>query len=284
MYGLSIEDNAKEVIKEISEEILKTFEGVPLLHKYDVYQVLMEYVNETMQDDIYAICFEGFDSAADIDVEYATKKKGKETIVTDTIKSFEGRLIPKAVIIRTFFSDLYEEMREAMSVVEIATSEKEELIEDNCGEDGLLADFVDDDKFKADSAIKKRKELEKQASLDDEDKELLDLLNELDKLQTSEKEAKGRLKRINADLDSKTYEKYVTLSLDDLKKLLIEDKWYFSIEKGIEDLHKSVSHSLSNRIVELVERYESTLEECEATVKGYEEKVSEHLRRMGFSW
>ena len=42
----------KELIAKISELLLDDFAQVALLDKYDVYEVLMEYWAETMQDDV----------------------------------------------------------------------------------------------------------------------------------------------------------------------------------------------------------------------------------------
>lgn len=284
LYGLSEKDNAKGIVKNISELMLESFEDVPLLHKYDVYQVLMEYVHLTMQDDIYAICFEGYKAGSEIEVEYVTKKKGKEVIVTDTVKSFEGRLIPKSVMIDVFYSELYGEVKKAQMDVDLATSEKENLIDEYSCEDGLMVDFVVDDKFKADLAKKKIKELSKQNNLDEDDLELMAVLKQFEELLKREKMAKDKLKLLSAELDSKLYVKYKELSIEDVKKMLIEDKWYSNIFKAIEELHNSVSYMLSNRLVELVERYDCTLSECNSSIDEYEKKVEEHLKRMGYVW
>ncbi len=284
LYNLSVRDNAKEIIGMISELILKKFDEVPLMQKYDVYQVLMEYVNETMLDDIYAICFEGYKTTTDIEVEYVTKKKKKETIVTDVIKSIEGRIIPKDIIVEVYFPDLAEKINQASIELNIATTDKEALIEEHSGEDGLLSDFIEDEKFKTDSATKRRKELLKEKDLDEEDQELLDILINLDDLQAKEKSIKDTLKQLTDELNLKVYEKYTSIGVDEAKKVLVENKWFSSIGKGVEELHKSVSHRLSSRILELIERYEYTLSECEKETTEYESRVAEHLKRMGYTW
>ena len=56
---LSQDIHPKELIAKISEQLLDDFAQVSLLDKYDVYEVLMEYWAETMQDDVYAVCYEG---------------------------------------------------------------------------------------------------------------------------------------------------------------------------------------------------------------------------------
>jgi type I restriction enzyme M protein len=44
----------KAVIAALSEDILERFAALPLLNKYDVYQRLMDYWVETMQDDVFS--------------------------------------------------------------------------------------------------------------------------------------------------------------------------------------------------------------------------------------
>ena len=68
----------------------------------------------------------------------------------------------------------------------------------------------------------------------------------------------------------------------EIKKLLVEEKWFRAIYDGIDAIHSAVSHRLSSRVTELVERYEFTLPECEADVTALERKVKSHLERMGF--
>ena len=54
--------------------------------------------------------------------------------------------------------------------------------------------------------------------------------------------------------------------------------------QGIADLYAAISHRLTNRIVELAERYENTLPELERDTTEYEAEVKSHLERMGFKW
>ena len=74
------------------------------------------------------------------------------------------------------------------------------------------------------------------------------------------------------------------LTDDEILDLLVNRKWYATIFEGIKALYVTTSHQMTNRIVELVERYEDTLPELTATVADYESKVKDHLKRMGFVW
>ena len=74
------------------------------------------------------------------------------------------------------------------------------------------------------------------------------------------------------------------LTLEEIRHLLVEEKWFAAIYSGIDSIHEAVSHHLSSRVTQLVERYEYTLKECEDEVDQYEAKVKSHLGRMGFVW
>lgn len=47
--------SAKELIIELAQAILKEFESLSLINKYDVYQVLLAYWNEVLSDDVSMI-------------------------------------------------------------------------------------------------------------------------------------------------------------------------------------------------------------------------------------
>ena len=77
---------------------------------------------------------------------------------------------------------------------------------------------------------------------------------------------------------------YAVLSDEEIKELLVNRKWYYSLFAGIKALYVTASHSMANRITQLAERYEYTLPQLEREVADYEAKVRAHLERMGFQW
>lgn len=109
LMELSRDIHPKELIAKISEQLLDDFAQVALLDKYDIYEVLMEYWAETMQDDVYAVCYDGYEAGREIAYEYVTKKKRENgqtiEVKTDKIKGFEGKLLPKALIAVHFFEE-----------------------------------------------------------------------------------------------------------------------------------------------------------------------------------
>jgi type I restriction enzyme M protein len=68
----------KQIIHQIAESLLATYTGKPLMDKYDVYQHLMNYWNEVMQDDLYQIAEDGW-IATPYRIIEKNKKTGKET-------------------------------------------------------------------------------------------------------------------------------------------------------------------------------------------------------------
>ena len=92
------------------------------------------------------------------------------------------------------------------------------------------------------------------------------------------------VKELNKALDEKCRARYETLTDEEVLDLLVNRKWFDSIFTGIADLYAAISHRLTNRIVELAERYENTLPELQKYTDEYETKVKSHLERMGFKW
>ena len=92
------------------------------------------------------------------------------------------------------------------------------------------------------------------------------------------------VKELNAALEAALQAKYAELSGEEIKELLVNRKWYYSLFTGIKALYVTASHSMANRITQLAERYENTLPQLEKEVVDYEAKVRAHLERMGFQW
>ncbi|OLY47700.1 type I restriction-modification system subunit M [Bartonella apis] len=278
---LSGETHPNHVITEISESLLKAFSNVPLLDKYDVYQVLMEYWDETMQDDVYAIYFGGYEAGREIAYEYVTKKKKDhdESVGEQRgkIKSFEGRLIPKDIVAKYFFPDTVSAINKLRSQLEDVTAAMEEMAEQYSGEDGFFSTLDDLKKGTIEARIK---EIKKDSDAKDE----LKALQKYIKLLKVELNYKKALRQTEVDLDTRVEKRYATLTIAEIKHLLLEEKWFAAIYAGIDAIHNAVSHHLSSRVTELVERYEFTLKECEDEVNVYEAKVKSHLERMGFAW
>jgi type I restriction enzyme M protein len=88
---------------------------------------------------------------------------------------------------------------------------------------------------------------------------------------------KARLEKLVIDL-------YPRLDKEEIKNLVIKEKWGTDLRKSFHFLNDHVSQQLTKRITELAARYESTLPQLELLASDYEARVKEHLKEMGFIW
>jgi type I restriction enzyme M protein len=126
----------------------------------------------------------------------------------------------------------------------------------------------------------KTKEERDQSSVSSE----LDALEEWLRLNAEEGELKRKLKDAEADLDAKAYAHYPKLSEAEIKSLVVDDKWLAALSAALQGEMERVSQSLTQRVKELSERYETPLPQMTERVDELEEKVNRHLERMGFTW
>ena len=77
--------------------------------------------------------------------------------------------------------------------------------------------------------------------------------------------------------------RYTTLTEDEIKTLVVKDKWFASIQAEIEGEEQGLTQHLAGRVKELEERYAKPLPMLEEEVATLSEKVDEHLRKMGLS-
>ena len=147
---LTISDSTdpKLFIRELGDRILSSYEDSLFLDNYDIYDCLMNYWNEKLQDDVYAIKAYGYGAAHDVEYSYAQKKtkdeSGKTIMVEDKskVKSFDGALIPRTIIETEYFSDELVALQELTNRREQAASAMEEMREEESGEEGLLRDVL----------------------------------------------------------------------------------------------------------------------------------------------
>lgn len=148
---ISGDTTPKLFIRKLGEKILKIYEDSRLLDNYDIYDCLMNYWNEKLQDDVYAIKAYGYETARDIEYTYAQKKskdESGETVMVDDkskVKSFDGALIPRAIIESEYFADEFAALQALINTRELISSEMEEMRVEESGEDGLLNEVISSD-------------------------------------------------------------------------------------------------------------------------------------------
>jgi type I restriction enzyme M protein len=257
----------KALIQELSEELLAHYTGKPLIDNYHVYQHLMDYWTETMQDDCYLIAADGW--KAETARVLVKNSKGKEVD-----KGWACDLVPKPLIVSRYFAKFQEAINGLEAELESLTARISELEEEQGGEEGAFAGL---DKVNKATVAARLKEIKG----DKEAKEEADILREWLKLSGEEADMKKQLKEAEANLDALAYAKYPKLSEDEVKTLVVDDKWLATIAVAIHGEMDRISQTLTRRVKELAERYETPLPEVSSKVAELEARVSEHLKRMG---
>ncbi|MBG8951458.1 type I restriction-modification system subunit M [Vibrio cholerae] len=272
-------ETPKALIDRISEALLEAYDQVPLLSKYDVYQLLMDYWQDTMQDDVYVLVQDGWDAGKvlrELMVAKGEKLKEVPDLVIGKAK-YKAELLPPALLVKRFFAAEQAELDRLQSELDSISQELESYIEEHSTEDGLLADALNDkDKVTA-ASVKARLKL---ASDPDERK----ALQQVQRLFDSEGSNKKAVKEQQDKLDLLVFKRYATLTISEVKTLLVQDKWQATLKASIQAEIERMGQQLASRVKDLEERYAEPLPQISKSVDMLSAKVAEHLKAMGLEW
>ena len=136
LASIGTDTRPREVIRKLSTDLLERFTGVPLLDCYDVYQALMDYWDETMQDDAYLITTNGWVQAAQ---PRGLEKQIKETAdLTIKKEKYKMDLIPPSLIINRYFDAEQNAIKVLEADQAAAVQALEEFVEEHTGEESAL--------------------------------------------------------------------------------------------------------------------------------------------------
>lgn len=270
LKALEIGFKPKEIIGRISESLLAKYSNRPLMNNYDVYQHLMNYWSEVMQDDLYLISEDGWVATPYRIVE--TNKKGNEVD-----KGWNCDLIPPSLMIDCYFKAEKEALEALEADRDNLSSQLAELEEENGGDEGIFSDF---DKVNKANVTKRLKEIARNADAKDEIAILKQYLDLTDQIASDN----AKIKVAAIALDKKALEQYKKLTDEDVKNIVVDAKWMKAMETAIEGEMERISQRLTGRIKELMERYENTLPAINKELAELEAKVNAHLTKMGFVW
>lgn len=367
------ECHPKQIIDDISERLLNDYAGKPLVDNYDIYQHLLSYWNEMMQDDLYIISYDGWKAET-----YRILKENSKKKMVD--KGWACDLVPKELVINRFFDAEKLELENLNTELENTVAQYEELEEEHSAEEGALEgvtkksdakenleeftdlalskyfpevhqryeqlneqltkstaqlntqsgdsifdglknsrgnltktavskayDAMDEsaenakalkrwlDTYQAISEAKKElkalgKTIEQsiQAKIkEDKTQEYifeLTIIQQYLDLRDAESALKKQLKEQEQELDDKLYAKYPELTEEEVKVLVVNDKWLTTIENAVSTEIDQISQRLTNRVKELAARYATPLPTINETVAELESTVNAHLEKMGFAW
>ena len=264
----------KRFIHQITEELLKQYHNKDLVDSYNVYQHVMDYWNETLKDDVYLVVEDGW--TANVRRILEKNNKGKEID-----KGWTCDLIPKELVVKKYLQEEYQNLTSLETELESTQSEISQFEEEHAGEDGLLSDATNDKGSITKATLTKYL---KDNKGNKDEKEGLELGNQLLGLFEKEANLKKDVKDKQTKLDELTLDRFTKLTENEVRELVIEDKWITSIKNLIQTEIDSISQRLTTRIKELGERYDTKLGELATETHLLESKVAEHLQKMGLIW
>ncbi|HWW77509.1 MAG TPA: N-6 DNA methylase, partial [Pyrinomonadaceae bacterium] len=296
LKGFDKGGHAKALIETISEDLLATFKRAPLLDAYDVYQHLMDYWAETMQDDSYLIAADGWKAGAQPREIRQVRDKNNKLVWPephDYLKGkrrFKSDLIPAPILVAKYFRaerDAIESIEGELSAVEQQLEEmrEEQTGEQADGQPGPLAEVNESKegekpKVTAKGVKARLKVIGRDPNFADERR----ALEQYAALLEQQAKAKARLKAAQEDLDTKIDAKYPALTEDEIKTLVVDDKWLAALHAAVQGELDRVSQTLTGRVRQLAERYAMPLPQLTEETEALAARVDEHLKKMGVVW
>jgi type I restriction enzyme M protein len=197
-------------------------------------------------------------------------KKGREKD-----KGWACDLGPKPLIVARYFATQQAAIGEQEAALESVAAEMTEMEEEHGGEEGAFSELDKVNKANVTARLKAIKG-------DKEARDEADVLHAWLKLCTQETDLKKTVKEAEAELDALAYAQYPKLTVDEIKTLVVEEKWLTTISAAIHGEMDRISQALTQRVKELAERYETPMPQAASQVAELEQKVNKHLERMGF--
>ena len=109
-----------------------------------------------------------------------------------------------------------------------------------------------------------------------------EILKKCKTYEASIKSQKKTIADLKKKLDENCRKRYDSFTDSEITDLLVNRKWFKTIDQGIQNLYVTVANHFTKRIVELYERYENTLPELTEKLAEEEKEVAAHLAQMGF--
>ncbi|WP_347073589.1 type I restriction-modification system subunit M [Bacteroides thetaiotaomicron] len=255
---------------KISIDIFNRLADVPLIDKYQAYQLLDDQWTKTATD-LEIIQTEGFEATKVVEPNMVIKKKdGKDEEVQD---GWMGRVIPFELVQLTLLRPQYDELKQVEADLEKTLSEKDELLE-KLIETGEGENLLNDDNtaFAAKEITKEAKALNKTKAKYAEDT-LEYIIVTADALMTKEKKQKKAVKDQTAALHTLTKTTIENLADDDVL-MLLDLKWIKPLCASLAELPSGIINELVAKTKLLAEKYAVTYMDLERDIQEAEQSLS----------
>lgn len=261
----SLENSTNE--EEISSNIFGRLATIPLIDKYEAYQ-LLDGAWSTIASDIETIQRDGFSATKCVDPHMVLKKKGN--IEEEIQEGWVGRIIPFDLAQKYLLSSELAELKTHEDRLAEISSMYEEAL-DSLSEEDKEAAFVNEDKTAFVWA-----EVKKAIKAKDVEDETLSTLKAVSALNNEEKSLKKSIKEETQKLHQKTKDAIETLSDKQVEELL-KMKWIEPLTSALYSLPKAIVDALSKKVNDLAKKYSTTLNDLETEIEQTEKDFCDML-------
>lgn len=255
---------------KLSNALFSRIESIPLVNKYNSYQILDDNWN-IISGDLELIKSEGIKSCNKIDPIIEIKKKGdKETEVQTGIK---GRIIPLDLVIDYKLYDLKRNIIDKENKLNDIEARINEIFDNLLEDEKIEIESIlteENDAFVPREVAKKTKEFLKQSisegTVEKKVIEVNSLFEEQKKLNKEIKDGKTNIEIVAAkEIESLTYEEITEL---------LTRKWIHPIIKELDKLINDVIVDFSKNIEKLAKKYEQTLRNIDEEIVKTEKELA----------
>lgn len=249
--------NIQKQLTVISDDIFSRLKPIPLIDKYEAYQLLDDHWT-SIAVDLEIIQSEGFAATKQVDPNIVSKKKdGKDQEVQE---GWLGHIMPFELVQQTYLSGELQQIQSKENRLAEISAEVEEILDSLTEEEKSSAIVnVAMDAFVASEVAKEAKQLKAEVKkgvvFAEETIEIKTL--KVDALLAEEKELKKRLKAETAALHLKT--KIAIEALTDAQVCaMLELKWINPLVAALDLLPTVLIHTLTTEVQVLADKYATT--------------------------
>lgn len=246
----------------IADEIFARLANIPLVDKYEAYQILDDKW-QVIATDLEMIQTEGKTAITQVDANMVIKKKdGKETEVQD---GWAGHILPFELVQKLRLQKELDVIASKESEVASIQSEYEEILESIAEED--RGEFINEDGTafvpkEIDKIVKPYSNGKRKPDVGSIEETLLKVKT----LMNKEKSLNTEIKNLRIDLHNHTKDLIESLSIDEALPILYE-KWIAPIASAISVLPDSIVSALESKIDTLTKKYSVRMIDIEAEIE-----------------
>jgi type I restriction enzyme M protein len=251
----------------------------------------MDYWAETMQDDAYLISAVGWkEGALPHEIRQVKNKEGKlvwpeKEDFRRGRRRFRSDLVPATLLIDRYFAAERDAIAALESELRAIEQELEEMREEQGGEEGLLAEANEAGEGEPPRITAKSvKDALRRIGSDPDEDDARHALKAYRDLLDKQADTKARFREAEDELEARVDAKYRKLTENEIKMLVVDDKWLATLAAAVQGELDRVSQTLTGRIRQLAERYATPLPFLANEVAALASRVDGRLKRMGAVW